>query len=60
MIESTESESREELDRFVDALKMVAEEASQTLSQFAQPRNRIGRLDEVKFPLPPRQNHNGR
>jgi glycine dehydrogenase subunit 2 len=49
MIEPTESESKEELDQFIDAMKAVAEEAAtepQTVQQ-APHTTRISRLDET-------------
>src|SRR5579863_8817868 len=49
MIEPTESESREELDLFIDAMKSVAEEAEQNPEILIEaPHNtRISRLDET-------------
>ena len=49
MIEPTESESKEELDQFIDAMKAIAEEAEQNPELIAEaPFNtRISRLDEV-------------
>jgi glycine dehydrogenase subunit 2 len=49
MIEPTESESKEELDLFVDAMKAIAEEAEQDPEMvLTAPHNtRISRLDEV-------------
>ena len=49
MIEPTESESKEELDQFIDAMKAIAEEAEQNPELIVEaPRNtRISRLDEV-------------
>jgi glycine dehydrogenase subunit 2 len=49
MIEPTESESKEELDQFIDAMKAIAEEAEQNPEIIAEaPYNtRISRLDEV-------------
>jgi glycine dehydrogenase subunit 2 len=49
MIEPTESESKEELDQFIDAMKAIAEEAEQSPEIIAEaPFNtRISRLDEV-------------
>ena len=49
MIEPTESESKEELDQFIDAMKAIAEEAEQQPEIIATaPHNtRISRLDEV-------------
>lgn len=50
MIEPTETESREELDRFVDALKAIAEEARSSPEKLrtAPHSTAVGRLDEVK------------
>lgn len=50
MIEPTESESKEELDRFVDALRTIAEEARSNPDRVrsAPTATAIGRLDEVK------------
>jgi glycine dehydrogenase subunit 2 len=50
MIEPTESESKEELDRFVNALRMIAEEARSDPDRVcsAPTATAIGRLDEVK------------
>jgi glycine dehydrogenase subunit 2 len=50
MIEPTESESVEELDLFIDAMKSVAEEcdANPELVTSAPHTTRISRLDEVK------------
>jgi glycine dehydrogenase subunit 2 len=49
MIEPTESESREELDLFIDAMKQIAEEAEQNpeLILTAPHATRITRLDET-------------
>jgi glycine dehydrogenase subunit 2 len=49
MIEPTESESKEELDLFIDAMKAIAEEAEQHPEIIAEaPHNtRISRLDET-------------
>ncbi len=49
MIEPTESESKEELDLFIDAMKSIAEEAEKTPELVLQaPHNtRISRLDET-------------
>jgi len=49
MIEPTESESKQELDLFIDAMKSIAEEAEQHPEIVAEaPHNtRISRLDEV-------------
>src|SRR5271167_4073344 len=49
MIEPTESESREECDLFIDAMKSIAEEAKTTpeLVKTAPHNTRIRRLDEV-------------
>jgi glycine dehydrogenase subunit 2 len=49
MIEPTESESKEELDQFIDAMKSIAEEAEQHPEIIAEaPYNtRISRLDET-------------
>ena len=49
MIEPTESESKEELDQFIDAMKAIAEEAEQHPEIIAEaPHNtRISRLDET-------------
>ena len=50
MIEPTESESKEELDRFVEALRTIAEEAKSDPDKVcsAPTATAIGRLDEVK------------
>ncbi len=49
MIEPTESESKEECDLFVDAMRAIAEEAESdpNLVKTAPHNTRIGRLDEV-------------
>jgi glycine dehydrogenase subunit 2 len=49
MIEPTESESKEELDLFIDAMKKIAEEAEQDpdLIRNAPYHTRVSRLDEV-------------
>ncbi|HYB61093.1 MAG TPA: aminomethyl-transferring glycine dehydrogenase subunit GcvPB [Methylomirabilota bacterium] len=49
MIEPTESESKEECDLFVDAMRSIAEEAAATpeLVKTAPHTTRVGRLDEV-------------
>jgi len=49
MIEPTESESKEELDLFIDALKSIAEEAEKTpeLVLSAPHNTRLSRLDET-------------
>ncbi len=49
MIEPTESESREECDLFVDAMRSIAEEAATdpNLVKSAPRSTRVGRLDEV-------------
>jgi glycine dehydrogenase subunit 2 len=50
MIEPTESESREECDLLVDALRAIAAEAAETpeLVKTAPHSTRVGRLDEVQ------------
>jgi glycine dehydrogenase subunit 2 len=50
MIEPSESESLEELDLFIDAMKSIAEEAEQTPEVVinAPHTTRISRLDEVR------------
>ena len=50
MIEPTETEPREELDRFINALKEIAEEARSSPEKLhaAPTATAIGRLDEVK------------
>jgi glycine dehydrogenase subunit 2 len=49
MIEPTESESKEELDAFIDAMKAIAEECEKEPGTVlnAPHRTRISRLDEV-------------
>jgi glycine dehydrogenase subunit 2 len=49
MIEPTESESKEELDQFIDAMKAIAKEADESpeLIQGAPYNTRVSRLDEV-------------
>jgi glycine dehydrogenase subunit 2 len=49
MIEPTESESRQELDLFVDAMRSIAAEAAETpeLVKTAPHSTRVGRLDEA-------------
>jgi len=49
MIEPTESESKEECDLFIDAMKAIAEEAAANpdLVKTAPHSTRVGRLDEV-------------
>jgi glycine dehydrogenase subunit 2 len=49
MIEPTETESREELDLFIDSLRAIAEECEQTpeLVKSAPHRTRMGRFDET-------------
>ena len=49
MIEPTESESREELDLLIDALKQIAQEAAENpeLVQTAPHTTRLRRLDET-------------
>jgi len=49
MIEPTESESRQELDLFVEAMRSIAAEAAETpeLVKSAPHSTRVGRLDEV-------------
>jgi glycine dehydrogenase subunit 2 len=49
MIEPTESESRQECDHFVDAMRAIAEEAASNpdLVKTAPHSTRVGRLDEV-------------
>ena len=49
MIEPTESEGREELDLFIDALRSIAREARENpdLVRQAPHNTRIGRLDEA-------------
>jgi len=49
MIEPTESESREECDLFIDAMRSIAEEAAKTpdVVKTAPHTTRIGRLNET-------------
>ncbi|MBI1738784.1 MAG: aminomethyl-transferring glycine dehydrogenase subunit GcvPB [Acidobacteria bacterium] len=49
MIEPTESESKEECDQFIDAMRAIAEEAAANpeLVKTAPHTTRVGRLDEV-------------
>jgi len=49
MIEPTESESREELDLLIDALKQIAQEAAENpdLVKTAPHTTRVGRMDET-------------
>ena len=49
MIEPTESESKEECDLFVEAMRTIAQEAATNanLVKLAPHTTRIGRLDEV-------------
>jgi glycine dehydrogenase subunit 2 len=49
MIEPTESESKQECDHFVDAMRSIAEEAAATpdIVKTAPHSTRVGRLDEV-------------
>jgi glycine dehydrogenase subunit 2 len=49
MIEPTETESREELDLFIDSMRAIAEECEQTpeLVKSAPHRTRMGRFDET-------------
>jgi glycine dehydrogenase subunit 2 len=49
MIEPTESESREECDLFIDAMRSIAEEAATNpeLVKTAPHTTRVSRLDEV-------------
>jgi glycine dehydrogenase subunit 2 len=49
MIEPTESESREELDLFIDAMRSIATECQETpeLVKTAPHNARLGRLDET-------------
>src|SRR3984957_20021074 len=49
MIEPTESESKQECDLFVDAMRSIADEAASTpeLVKTAPHSTRVGRLDEV-------------
>jgi glycine dehydrogenase subunit 2 len=50
MIEPTETEPKEELDRFINALKRIEEEARKEPEKLknAPSATAIGRLDEVK------------
>lgn len=50
LIEPTETESKQELDRFVEAMRMILEEAKNNPEQLHQaPQSQtVGRLDEVK------------
>jgi glycine dehydrogenase subunit 2 len=50
MVEPTETESKETIDRFVEAMKAIAKEARETpeLVQTAPATTRIGRLDEAR------------
>ncbi|HVP48785.1 MAG TPA: hypothetical protein VMT32_19465, partial [Bryobacteraceae bacterium] len=50
MIEPTESESKEECDLFIDAMKSIAEEAATTpeVVKSAPHSTRLRRLDEVR------------
>ena len=52
MIEPTESESKEECDLFIDAMKSIAQEAATNpqLVKTAPHTTRVGRLDEVAPP----------
>jgi glycine dehydrogenase subunit 2 len=56
MIEPTESESKEECDLFIGAMRAIAEEAAKEpeLVQHAPHSTRIGRLDEVTAARKPR------
>jgi glycine dehydrogenase subunit 2 len=49
MVEPTETESREEIDLFIDAMKSINEEAAEDpeLLKQAPHTTRVGRLDEV-------------
>jgi len=49
MIEPTESESKEECDQFIQAMRAIAEEASSNpqVVKTAPHTTRVGRLDEV-------------
>jgi len=49
MIEPTESESKEELDLFIDAMRSIAREVEETpeIVKMAPHSTRVGRLDEV-------------
>ncbi|HEY2399102.1 MAG TPA: aminomethyl-transferring glycine dehydrogenase subunit GcvPB, partial [Steroidobacteraceae bacterium] len=55
MIEPTESESREELDLLIDALRQIAQEAAENpeLVQTAPHTTRLRRLDETTAPRKP-------
>lgn len=50
MIEPTETESREEIDLFIEAMREIAREAEEDPEKLRSSPNRtsIGRLDEVK------------
>ncbi len=50
MVEPTETESKEEIDRFIDVMRAIAERAERDPESFRdQPRaTPVGRLDEVK------------
>lgn len=56
MIEPTETESRETLDSFIDAMKKIAKEIQETpeLVKSAPNNTPIGRLDDVKAAKEPR------
>jgi glycine dehydrogenase subunit 2 len=56
MIEPTETESRETLDRFIEAMKSIAREAREepALVKGAPHTTGVGRLDEVKAARKPR------
>ena len=49
MVEPTETEGREELDLFIDAMKSIAAEAAENAEQLKQAplTTKVGRLDEV-------------
>jgi len=49
MVEPTESEGREELDLFINAMKSISEEAAEDpeLLKHAPLTTKVGRLDEV-------------
>ena len=49
MIEPTESESKQECDLFIDAMRSIAEEAATNpeLVKTAPHSTRVGRLDEI-------------
>jgi glycine dehydrogenase subunit 2 len=49
MVEPTETESREELDLFIDAMKSIDEEAAEDpeILKHAPHTTKVGRLDEV-------------